>query len=146
MIGDDRERLGCRTRQAAHLFTGAAQQMGEIRRGLEMPASPAFDELDAAAFIVGGELAKRDLDLSFAHVLGDFVDRQRLRRGEEGGFDRSQQLVHQAALSLIGAKASSCAISSLPRRASSRAARKLDARADRRNCGSWVEGRKLSRK
>ena len=35
-------------------------------------------------------------------MLGDLVDRQRLRRGEQGRFDGARQLVHHAALSLIG--------------------------------------------
>src|SRR5689334_5600111 len=110
--------------------------MGEIGRGLEVPAPAALNQFNAAALVIRRELAERDLDLPVADMLRDFVDRQRLRRGEQGGFDRSQQLVHHAALSLIGAKASSCAMSRRPRRASSSAARKLEASAERRNCGS----------
>src|SRR5690242_4025325 len=115
--------------------------MRKIGRGLEVPAPATLDEFNAAPLVTCHELAERNLDLALADMLRDFVDRQRLRRGEQSRFDGSQQLVHHAALSLIGAKASSCAMSSRPRRASSRAARKLEASAERRNCGSWVEGR-----
>src|SRR6185503_2608170 len=120
--------------------------MREIGRRLEMPAAAALDEFDAAPFILGGKPSERDLDLAFADVLGDFLDRQGRGGREQSRFDRAHQLVHQAALSLIGANGSSCAMSRRPRRASSSAARKLDASAERRNCGSWLDGRKLSRK
>src|SRR5690348_5505904 len=146
MISDDRQRLGRRARQAARLFARAAKQVGEVRRGLEMPAAAALDQLDPAALVTGGKLAERDLDRPLPDMLCDLFDAQRLGRGKEGCFDRAHQLVHQAALSLIGANGSSCAMSRRPRRASSSAATKLEASAERRNCGSWLGGRKLSRK
>ena len=42
--------------------------MGEVGRRLEMPSAAALDELDAVAFVFGGKLAKRDLDLAFADM------------------------------------------------------------------------------
>src|SRR5205823_8205019 len=110
-----------------------------------MPAATTFDQLDPAAFVMRGELPERDLDVTFAHVLDQLVDREGHSGSEQGGFDGAHELVHHAALSLIGAKASSCANSSRPRRASSSIARKLDASDERRNCESCVCGRKLSR-
>src|SRR4051794_7985490 len=101
-----------------------------------MPAPATLDELDTTAFVVRGELPERDLDIAFPDMLDNFVNAERRRRREQCGFNGPHQLVHQAAFSLIGANASSCANSSRPSRASSSIARKLDARADRRNCGS----------
>src|SRR5439155_13110040 len=112
------------------------EQVSEIGRGLKMPMAATLDELDAAAFVMRRELTQRDLDLTFADMLGDLVERERRGGREQGRFDRAHQLVHQAALSLIGANGSSCMKSSRPRRASSSMARKLDASAERRNCGS----------
>src|SRR5438309_1419117 len=121
--------------------------MREIRGSLEMPAAAALDELDAAALVMLRQGEERLLDLLVADVLRNFPDRQRLWRGKQGGFNRASQLVHHAAFfSRIGANASSCAMCSRPRRASSSAARKLEARHDRRNLGSWVAGRNVSRK
>jgi hypothetical protein len=48
VIGDDRQRLGRRARQPPRLLAGAAQDMGEVGRGLEMPAPAALDQLDPA--------------------------------------------------------------------------------------------------
>ena len=53
--------------------------MREIGRGLEMPATAALDEVDAAAFIVGDEITERKLNRALADMLGNFVDRQRRR-------------------------------------------------------------------
>ena len=81
--------------------------MGEVRRGLEMPAPAALDQLDAMAFIVARELSQGDLHLALTDMLGNFLHRQRRRGGEQGRFDGAHQLVHQAAFTWIGANASS---------------------------------------
>ena len=87
VIGDDRQRLGRGARQPPRFLARAAQEMREVGRGLEMPTAAALDQLDPAALVMRGELAERDLDLALADMLGQFFDRQRLRRGEQGGFD-----------------------------------------------------------
>src|SRR4051794_6467173 len=146
VIGNDRERLRRRARQAPGLLARSPQKVREVWRGLEMPAPAALHELDAAPFVMLGELPKRDFDLAFADVLGQLLDAERLGRGEQGCLESADQLVHHAAtLRWMGANGPSWAISSRPRRASSSAARKLEANAERRNCGSCVTGRKLSR-
>jgi hypothetical protein len=89
VIGDDRQRFGGCSRQAARLLARAPKQMGEIGRRLEMPAATTLDELDPAALVSRGELTERDLDRAFAYMLGNFLETQRLRRGEESGFDRT---------------------------------------------------------
>src|SRR5207248_1096856 len=144
VIGDDRQRFRGRARQPPRLLARAAKQVCEIGRRLEVPAPAALDQLDPPAFIMRREVAERDLHVAVADMLDDFVDAERRRRGEQGGFDGAGEFVHYAALSLMGANASSCANSRRPLRASSSIARKLDANADRRNCGSCVWGRKLS--
>src|SRR4051812_38454762 len=113
--------------------------MSEVGCGLEMPAPAALDQFDPAPLVMRCQLAQRDLDTPLADMLGDLLDAQRFGRGEQGRFDGPRQLVHHAAfLSLIGENGSSWAISSRPSRASSSAARKLDAKADRRSCKSSV--------
>src|SRR5690348_7980159 len=119
--------------------------MGQIRRSLEMPTPAALDQFDPAPLVLRRKLSQRDVDLALSDMLGDLLERERLGGGEQRGFDRAHEVVHHAAFSLIGAKGSSCAMSRRPRRASSSAATKLDASAERRNCGSWLGGRKLSR-
>ena len=141
MIGDDRQRLGRRARQAPRLLARSAKQMREVGRGLEMPAPAALDELDPAALVMRGELRRaRSRSRPRRHA-------RRSRRRSAARRTRTRSLRRRAAsssitrpCSLIGANGSSCAMSSRPRRASSSAARKLDASAERRNCGSSVVG------
>lgn len=59
VIGDDRQDLGRRAAQLADLLALAAQQVSEVRRGLELPAPPALDQAHAALPIVLFELAQR---------------------------------------------------------------------------------------
>jgi hypothetical protein len=47
MIGDDRQRLSRRARQAARVFAGAAKDVSQVGRSLEMPAPAPLDQLDA---------------------------------------------------------------------------------------------------
>ncbi len=87
MIGDDRQCLGRGPRQTPRFLARSAQEMGEIGSRLEVPAAAALDQLDAVALVMGGEPAERDLDLALSDMFGNLVDRQRLRRGEQGRFD-----------------------------------------------------------
>ena len=48
--------------------------MRQVGGGLEMPAAAALDQFDAAGFVIGGELAERDLDIAFADMLLELVD------------------------------------------------------------------------
>ena len=89
---------------------------------------------------MSGQLAERDLDIALADVRDHFLDGQRRRRREQGGFDRARELVHHAALSLIGPNRSSWANSSRPRRASSSIAE--EARGQRRAPELRVLGRR----
>src|SRR5688572_16211774 len=115
-----------------------------------MPAAAALDQVDAAAGIMLGELGQRRGDVAIAGIVGDFLDAERRCRSEQRGFHRpgklvQPELIHHDVRSKMGANASSWAMSTRPRRASSSAATKLEARAERRNCGSWVGGRNASR-
>src|SRR6478672_13089279 len=99
-----------------------------------MPAPTTLDELNAAARIMRRELRQRSGNVALSDMKRNLVHRQWLGGGEQGGFYRALELVHQAAFfKLMGAKASSWAKSSRPRRASSSIARKLDASAERRS-------------
>jgi hypothetical protein len=79
----------------------------KIGSSLEVPAAPAFDQLDPAPFVMSCERLERSGDFALADVLCNFIDRHWLRRCEKGRFDGALQFVHQAALSLIDEKASS---------------------------------------
>ena len=65
VIGNDRQGLGRRARQPPRLLARSAKQMRKVGSCLEVPAAAALDELDAAAFVMGGELPQRDLDVAF---------------------------------------------------------------------------------
>src|SRR6476659_2468677 len=108
--------------------------MGKIGSGLQMPAPTPLDEFDAATLILLDKLAEREIHVALPDMLGDFIHGQRARGREQRRFNGAHQLVHQAAtFRRIGAKASSWSISRRPLRASSSAARKLEASADRRS-------------
>ena len=81
--------------------------MGEIGRGLEMPAAAALDELDPPARVDFGERSKRSFDVALAGVTLNFLDAQRIGRCEDGRFYRTNEFVHQAARNFSGAKGSS---------------------------------------
>src|SRR4029077_2884640 len=59
MIGDDRERLDCRTRQLARLDDLLRQQPGQIPGSTESPFLSDANEIDAACRILVLELRKR---------------------------------------------------------------------------------------
>src|SRR5688500_587130 len=118
--------------------------MREVGRGLEMPAPAALDQVDAATGIMLGQLRQRRGDVAVAGVVGNLLGAERNRGGEQRRFHRADEFLHHEVRSKMGANASSWAMSTRPRRASSSAATKLDARAERRNCGSCVAGRNAS--
>jgi uncharacterized membrane-anchored protein len=117
--------------------------MREIGRGLEMPAPPSLDKLDAAGGIIARERAKRRLDVGARRAAERFAQPggvERLLGSEERGFDGAGERLHRrcypALRSRSGPKISSCASSARPSRASSSAATKLEASALRRSAGS----------
>src|SRR5215204_5874970 len=119
--------------------------MGQVRRGLEMPASTTLDQFDTVSDIAFGQAGKCRFDIAVAGIARNFLNAERLIRRKDSGFNRTEEFVHQAALrTKSSANGSGCSISSLPWRASSSAATKLDANADRRYCRSLVTGRNAS--
>src|SRR5690606_29808063 len=94
------------------------------------------------------QLRQRRANVGPAQMGGKLLRRQRLFGGEQRRFHRAHQIRGQignrivrpahafTALSRNGPKVCSCAISALPSRASSSAATKLEASADRRKRGS----------
>src|SRR5688572_17005080 len=56
VIGDDRQRLDRGAREAAGLVPLAAKDVGEVGRGLEMPALAALDQFDPPARIMAAQL------------------------------------------------------------------------------------------
>jgi hypothetical protein len=59
-----------------------------------MPAAAALDQLDPVPFVMGGELAERDLDRTIPDMLDNFIDSERRVGGENGRFDCAGKLVH----------------------------------------------------
>ena len=80
VIGDDREGLGRGARQAAWFFARAAQDVGEVGRGLEMPSPPALDEVDAVPGVDRRESGQRGGDIALPCLSGDLVRRERRGR------------------------------------------------------------------
>ena len=97
-----------------------------------MPAAAALDQFDAPAGVDFRKRLQRRRDVALTGVTLDVLDGQRLGRGENRRFNCPGELVHQAARTFSGVNGPSCRMSSRPRRASSSAATKLDARAERR--------------
>ena len=120
------------TGEPPRLFARSPKEMRQIGRSLEMPAASPLDELDPPARVDFGKRSKRNLHVALARVTLDFLDAERLGRSENGRLYRTNEFVHQAARNFSGANGPSWRMSSLPRRANSRAATKLDARAERR--------------
>src|SRR5690606_3887505 len=139
--------LGRRAAQLAHLFALAPEEMREIGRGQELPAPAALDQLHPAVAIMRLELAQRGADVGLAQVRRERIRAHRLLGGEKRRLDRANEGGERFAHAGIrrrwsGPKISSCRISALPRRASSSAARKLEASAERLSRGSAPTGRK----
>ena len=59
VIGDHRQCFDAGAAEFLHRFAAGAQEMAEIGRGLELPFAAAFDEVDAARFVTGGERPQR---------------------------------------------------------------------------------------
>ena len=70
------------------VLAGPAEDMGEVGRGLEMPAPAALDQLDAMAGVALGQRGQRRLDIAFADIGGDVLDAERRVGGEQRRFDR----------------------------------------------------------
>ena len=80
--------------EAPRLLALAAQDVGHVRRRLEMPAPAAFDEVDAAACIILPEPCEGGGDIDAeADMLADVRDAERLGGGEQGRFDRADGVV-----------------------------------------------------
>ncbi len=65
MIGDDRQRLDCGTRELAWLLALAPQDMGKVGRRLEVPAPAPLDQFDTAPGIMIGKNRKVRHDALF---------------------------------------------------------------------------------
>ncbi len=59
MIGDDRQHLHGGARQFARFLPFAAEQVGEIAGGLEMPMPAALDQFDTGPGVARGDGGKR---------------------------------------------------------------------------------------
>src|SRR3546814_6288943 len=123
-----------------------------------MPAPAPLDQIDAAPRIMGAQCRKRGSQVArLPHVELQFARRQRLFRHEQHRLHRAKEIIlfldHNrrpavvsgtAARRNMGSKIPSCWISSRPCRASSSAATKLLASADRAIGPSCPLGRKAS--
>ena len=93
MIGDDRQRLDRGAAEPAALLPLAPKDVRQVRRGLEMPAPAALDQLDPAPGIMAFELGQRRRHVdAVADIERDIRGAQRLRRREQGRLDRPQRV------------------------------------------------------
>ena len=108
--------------------------MGKVGRSLEMPSPAALDQFDPATGVMFGKRRQRARDIALPRVDRDLVERQRLLRREQRRLDRAEIFVvaHAARRTRSSAKGASWSRSTRPCRASSRAATKLLASAERR--------------
>jgi len=75
VIGDDRQRLDAGATQLARLLALAPQDMGKVRRGLEMPAIPPLDQFDPAPRIILTQRLERAADILVADMGAQIGDR-----------------------------------------------------------------------
>ncbi len=142
MIGDDREHFGGGTTELAALLALAPEQMREIGCGLEVPALAALHQADTAIGIMVRQFAQARTDLAQRRVSEKTRQRLRAHRllgSEQRRLHPAHQIVHAHARMRrrrSGPKTSSCASSARPIFASSSAATKLEASAERRSRGS----------
>src|SRR5204862_2909390 len=95
VIGDDRQSLDRGAAETAALLALTPKDMGEIGGGLEMPASAALDQLDAAPGIMALKLGQCGLHLhSIADIERDIGGAHRLFGREQSGLNRAQGVVH----------------------------------------------------
>src|SRR5690606_12180762 len=122
------------------------EQMREVGRGLELPAQAALDQAHATVRVVGRELGQRFADVGAGEMSGELLGGQRLFGSEQRCLDGPDELVGTAHAATrrkcSGPKVASCLSSALPSRASSSAATKLEASAERLSLGSACAGRK----
>ena len=132
VIGDDRQRLDAGAAELARLALLAAQDVGEIGRRLEMPAPPALDQLDPPPLVQRRQPGERRPRVGDAGRLGQFARAHRAFRREQRGFERAQIVVDHARFTISGANGACWRSATRPCRASSSAATKDEAMAERR--------------
>ncbi len=66
-----------------------------------MPAPAALDQFDPMPGVALGKIGQRARDVSIAREGGNVLDRDGLRCCEDGRFDGSHEIVHQAAVRTI---------------------------------------------